>query len=64
LEPEKGIRCTSCGSGTVRVLDSRPIVGKKRKRRYVCMDCMETTWTVEMSVDTLQKLVKAAKLMG
>lgn len=44
------MKCPTCGSYQVTVIDSRQITDEKRRRRYECYDCKDRFTTYEVSV--------------
>lgn len=44
------MRCPTCKSHQVRVIDSRMVGEDKRRRRYECQDCKDRFTTYETNV--------------
>lgn len=50
------MKCPTCGSHQVFIIDSREVGDDKRRRRYECYDCKDRFTTYEINVGDVMTL--------
>ena len=57
------MQCPGCGGVQLHVIDTREVLGGRR-RRYECLVCGSRLSTLEVPMETLAKLKKEIKRLG